>query len=123
MLKSIDNLFKSFEGKKTVAKKLKTKRKKTPKSIVKNKLRKTATKANKTATKRVKTVINNLVKTTSASIDKTIKPARKGTGALNGVNNKGAVRLKAIVAKAKVIRKATPAKKWTKCVSEASKLV
>lgn len=36
-------------------------------------------------------------------------------------NNKGLEKLKKIVAKAKVIRKSHPAKKWTTCIKEASK--
>lgn len=91
MLKSIDNLFKSFESKKTVAKKTKTTKRKSAK-----------------ATK--KAVVKR-------------KPTLSGVKKAKPASNKGAVRLKAIVAKAKVIRKANPAKKWTKCVSEASKLV
>lgn len=35
--------------------------------------------------------------------------------------NKGTETLKKIVAKAKTIRKASPAKKWTNCIKEAAK--
>lgn len=38
-------------------------------------------------------------------------------------SNKGAEKLKKIIAKAKQLRKASPAKKWTSCVKAAAKLV
>ncbi len=41
----------------------------------------------------------------------------------SGKPNKGTEKLKKIVAKAKLIRKASPTKKWTACVKAASKLV
>jgi hypothetical protein len=38
-------------------------------------------------------------------------------------SNKGAIKLRKIVAKAKQIRSKNPAKKWTSCIKEASKKV
>lgn len=49
---------------------------------------------------------------------KKVKKARKV-----GKANAGTAKLKKIVAKAQQIRKASPSKKWTSCIKEASKLV
>lgn len=47
--------------------------------------------------------------------------AKKTVKRKTAKSNKGTEKLKKIVAKAKVIRKASPAKKWTNCIKEAAK--
>jgi cell wall-associated NlpC family hydrolase len=94
MLNRLDNFLQSIEGKKKTTRKRKST-------------------AKKTTTKRKRTLGG-----TATAKRKT--PARKRT---TSASNKGAAKLKAITAKAKQIRKAHPGKKWTTCISEASKQV
>lgn len=94
MLKQLDNFFQGIEGKK------KTTRKRKPT-------------AKRTTARRKRTLSG----TTTANRKTTAR--KRATSA----SNKGADKLRAITAKAKQIRKAHPGKKWTTCISEASKQV
>jgi hypothetical protein len=77
----------------------------------------------KKTTRKRKTKSTKATRKRTLSGTATAKPKTATRKRTTSASNKGAARLKAITAKAKQIRKANPSKKWTTCISEASKQV